>query len=281
MTSIGQQLRAAREARGISLDDIALSTRINRTFLDELERDVTPKLPPTYVHAFIKAFAREVGLDPEKLFASAKPPEPAADVPAPPRPDAAAPPPAPRPAPEAASPVAPSEERKAGQRSLLMTLFIVVTAAFAVSIFWLRGDRAQHPPEEVTFNDVVRERESKAAGPDSSRPAAVEPAKPAADALPDTLILEGAAQETVWVRMASDGRRPAEYTFRPAVKMTWRGREGFMLSLGDGGAMTFTLNGTPLGRLGAAHRPLKNLAITRETLRQARTAAGAAHRGSR
>ena len=76
MTSIGEQLRAAREAQGLSLDDIATSTRINRTFLEELERDVTPKLPPTYVHAFIKAFAREVGLDPEKLFASAVPPAP-------------------------------------------------------------------------------------------------------------------------------------------------------------------------------------------------------------
>ena len=154
-----------------------------------------------------------------------------------------------------------------------------MTAAFAVSIFWLRGERPQQRSEEAPFADVVRERESKAAAA-ADTSATKAPVIPAPAALPDTLLLEGTARETVWVRMVTDGLRPAEYTFRPSVRMTWKGKKGFVLSLGDGAAMTFTLNGTPLGRLGVAHKPLREFPITTETLRLARAAAAGAGRSA-
>ena len=62
--SAGEQLRAAREARGLSLEDIASQTRIPRRHLESLEESDWSKLPaPTYTIGFAKSFASAVGLD--------------------------------------------------------------------------------------------------------------------------------------------------------------------------------------------------------------------------
>jgi cytoskeletal protein RodZ len=62
--SAGEQLRAAREAKGLSLEDIASQTRIPRRHLESLEESDWSKLPaPTYTIGFAKSFASAVGLD--------------------------------------------------------------------------------------------------------------------------------------------------------------------------------------------------------------------------
>ena len=60
----GEQLRAAREAKGMSLEDIAAQTRIPRRHLESLELGDWSKLPaPTYTVGFAKSFATVVGID--------------------------------------------------------------------------------------------------------------------------------------------------------------------------------------------------------------------------
>ena len=63
-TSVGQQLLAAREAAGISLEDIAAQTRIPTRHLESIETSDWDKLPaPTYTMGFAKSYATAVGLD--------------------------------------------------------------------------------------------------------------------------------------------------------------------------------------------------------------------------
>ncbi len=65
METPGNKLREAREARGLSLDDVAHVTRIPRSSLALLEEGRADKLPaPVFVRGFIRAYARAVGLDP-------------------------------------------------------------------------------------------------------------------------------------------------------------------------------------------------------------------------
>ena len=60
----GHRLRAAREARGFSLDDVATTTRIPTRHLTSLETGDFTKLPaPTYSIGFAKSYAGAVGLD--------------------------------------------------------------------------------------------------------------------------------------------------------------------------------------------------------------------------
>lgn len=62
--SVGEQLRAAREEKGLSLEDIAAQTRIPRRHLESLELGEWDKLPaPTYTIGFARSFATSVGLD--------------------------------------------------------------------------------------------------------------------------------------------------------------------------------------------------------------------------
>ncbi len=63
-TSVGARLRAAREAQGLSLPEVAARTRVTQRFLEALENDRLDLLPsPTYASGFARAYARAVGLD--------------------------------------------------------------------------------------------------------------------------------------------------------------------------------------------------------------------------
>jgi len=61
---VGEQLRAAREKQGLSLEDVASQTRIPRRHLENLEAGDWSQLPaPTYTLGFAKSYACAVGLD--------------------------------------------------------------------------------------------------------------------------------------------------------------------------------------------------------------------------
>ena len=62
--SVGQRLRAAREAKGLTIEDVASSTRIPTRHLLSLEESDWGKLPAsTYSVGFAKNYAGAVGLD--------------------------------------------------------------------------------------------------------------------------------------------------------------------------------------------------------------------------
>src|SRR6266545_3089497 len=62
----GSKLREARERRGITLRQIANTTKIAASVLDALERNDISRLPGgIFGRAFVRAYAIEVGLDPE------------------------------------------------------------------------------------------------------------------------------------------------------------------------------------------------------------------------
>jgi cytoskeletal protein RodZ len=66
MDDFGGKLRQARERRGISLRQIAASTKISAAALEALERNDISKLPGgIFSRAFVRSYAAEVGLDPD------------------------------------------------------------------------------------------------------------------------------------------------------------------------------------------------------------------------
>lgn len=63
---LGLALRAKREAAGRSLRDVADVTKLGVRTLDALERNQIDKLPPgIFRRSVVRAYAREIGLDPE------------------------------------------------------------------------------------------------------------------------------------------------------------------------------------------------------------------------
>ena len=62
--TVGERLRAAREQKGLSLEDVAAQTRIPQRHLASIERADWESLPtPTYTIGFAKSYAGVVGLD--------------------------------------------------------------------------------------------------------------------------------------------------------------------------------------------------------------------------
>jgi cytoskeleton protein RodZ len=63
-TTVGEKLRAAREAQGLDLPEIASRTRIPQRHLEAIEKGNYAGLPSiTYALGFAKAYARTVGAD--------------------------------------------------------------------------------------------------------------------------------------------------------------------------------------------------------------------------
>ena len=63
MKRFGEELKATRESKNISLQDISKATRINVKFIEAIEAGNLSILPQTYIRAFIKSYAKNVGLD--------------------------------------------------------------------------------------------------------------------------------------------------------------------------------------------------------------------------
>src|SRR4026207_1913047 len=71
MSEFGARLKQAREERGISLRPIAPATKISLVALGALERDDFSRLPGgIFSRAFVRAYALEVGLEPDQTVAT-------------------------------------------------------------------------------------------------------------------------------------------------------------------------------------------------------------------
>ncbi|MFM1650890.1 helix-turn-helix domain-containing protein [Brevibacillus sp. B_LB10_24] len=69
MSELGQVLQRAREEKGISLDEIQTVTKIQRRYLEAIERGHFHVLPGHfYARAFIKSYAEAVGLDSNQVL---------------------------------------------------------------------------------------------------------------------------------------------------------------------------------------------------------------------
>lgn len=69
--SLGVQLRSAREAQGVSLRQISEQTRIQMRYLEAIEADDFKSLPGgIFNRSFVKAYARQVGLDEDEIMES-------------------------------------------------------------------------------------------------------------------------------------------------------------------------------------------------------------------
>ena len=63
----GAELRKLREARGVTLREIALVTKIGVRFLEYIEEDRVALLPaPVYLRGFLMEYGRVIGLDPRR-----------------------------------------------------------------------------------------------------------------------------------------------------------------------------------------------------------------------
>lgn len=250
---LSTELRAAREARGMSLDDIAQSTLINVDFLKAIEAGDTDILPAAYVRAFLRAYASSVGLDPAYVMHRFEGKSGTPEPPPPPAPvrTIATPDPAPGSTPFISRP---------GVRTWSVTA--VVLLGIGMIIYLTQPRSEQVSTGEVPIGMILRETEQRLMPKDS----AVAVAVPQTGNARDSLTLYAAVTDTVWIQIAIDANPPVDHLFPPGSRRRWRARDRFTITLGNAGGVQFHLNARDLGTLGKRGAVLRGVELTREAL---------------
>jgi cytoskeleton protein RodZ len=253
---VGAALRDARERRGLSLDQLSHATKISVTMLGAIENNrIDTLLGGIFTRGFVKAYAREVGLnaaDTVRRYASQF--GELAD----PTPGESA-----HTSPVAGDLLGRAESEPTGRRPEHLLLFIAaavfllgVAGYFTLGrrhVATLQGSTAIPTSGNITqatgsstlVTPVAARTETAAAGP-------VEPTVYTAKE-PSPLRLELDARGVCWISATADGKRVVYRLMQAGERQTFEAGDGLILRIGDPAAFTFSVNGTtgrPLGRAG-------------------------------
>lgn len=250
MNDFGGKLRQARERRGISLRQVAASTKISAAALDALERNDVSKLPGgIFSRAFVRSYAVEVGLDPDetvKEFLDRFHGEP------PPSSTVAAP------IPDAESAFE-SQQRMA---SVVLKLLLVSIPIGGVILYMtLRSRPAAQAPNEAAPIQQGAPPTVPEAPPVVASPPAVAPPPPATSAMRLDIRPTGPC----WVSLTVDGERLFAKVMQAGESEVHDVRETAVIDVGDAGAFAFAINGRPGRSLGETGE-VKTARITKDTM---------------
>lgn len=256
MNDVGDQLRRAREAKGLTIADVEKATRIRARFLQAMEEGRWADLPgPVQARGFLRNYAALVGLGGDALIKLCETPPPPAQPAASPQPEP--PPPvqvsrAPEPSTPPSAPSPPPEQVNlpgwlsldliAG--SVALILFVIVALLAARTYVAPLVSQLMAPPPEPTI--TVAARPQAAFTPTSAFTPT--PTFPVSES--GTIQIGLAALEHAWVRITSDGITAFEGLLAPGKLLTWEAREQLIVETGDGAAFNFAINGKTMGPLG-------------------------------
>jgi len=256
VSTLGDRLKGAREARGLSLQDLADSTKISIPTLEALERLDYSRLPGgIFSRAFVRAYASAVGVDSDEAVAEfledharyereaatkVKGPEITADD---------------------------QEFLERQQRAVrTLRLGLVIAAILSVGVLayelWVWWPRA----EAVEVETMVAEPPAQpvpavpppADGP-KAPPATAEPAaRPA-------MVFEFTAAGSCWLHLTADGVVVLNQELKAGDRRRVEASRELRVHAGDAGVLTWTIDGKPAGALGEAGKSAR-IAITPQTV---------------
>lgn len=259
LESFAAELKKQRLDRQVSLMDISAATRISLKFLEALEEGNFAVLPQTYIRAFIREYAENVGMDPKGAMrkydtlkqarAVAGPAEPApflGNVPAGKR--------------EEQTPF--NKALLFAQENAVFLVLVGLALAFVVYLVRPTSDAATSTISEVPFDKVIQEHEAALPKKEDPIPLPVI-TKPTQ---PDSLRLEMVTLDSVWMTIIIDASPVREYLFPPNRKGSWIAQERFALTMGNAGGATFKLNGIELGALGRRGAVVRNVILSQANI---------------
>jgi cytoskeletal protein RodZ len=246
MPGLGEEFRAAREARHLSLSDVSEQIHIRSVYLQSIEaEDWSSIAAPVYVRGFVRTYARFLGLDQESAVerltamlgdAAPKPHDPV--------------------------PVKPIRRRStsgAGGASRAPSPWLwvgIVVAAFLVGVVGYK-----YYEYEQTGGSAVADVPSPAAsaasggGPGqrstggTGAATAVPAASPKADKIAQTLVVS--VTQTSWLLVKIDGEQIVEGIYPAGTVKKFHGKSA-IIRAGNAGGVELTVNGKKLGPLGDA-----------------------------
>ncbi len=273
LNKFADELKKKREESGLNLQQLSTKTRIDLKFLEAIEQGNFAFLPELYVKAFVKQYAKTIGLDENvilKKYEAAKegkeydPDPPVAkdeketseyseektteqkiEKPAPPTVEEHKP--AVKPAQpvksyvDEAKPKTAEDESKANKQLMIFGLGsvgLIIAAALIYFLFFNQNNKIiveENPIDEAIEESNQRyiEEKSDIQIPDDSTLAAVSS---------DSLHLTFFAKDTSWIFVVLDNNRTQEFTLAPNSKMSVSALNNFKATVGNSGAVMLKLN---------------------------------------
>jgi cytoskeletal protein RodZ len=278
--TFGGRLREARERRGISLRQIANATKIAVAVLEALERNDISRLPGgIFGRAFVRSYAVEVGLDPERTIqefitqfphdsvVAGHPTRAQVDV----------------------HYAVQNKDRRASAVFLVLLVGIMVAgwavyfgvwrtlasyAAPFVTVQWTPASTPPQPPPIVPAAAAAPDRSTaERRAPIGDRAAHPTPLPVAPQlstgGVEDRLTVRLSVSRPCWVSAMVDGRKAIERLLQTGEDQTINVRREIVLTAADAGAVALTLNGEsakPLGQAGEVVTARLSLANFRDFL---------------
>lgn len=242
---IGERLRNAREAKGLSLRAVADLTRIRAIYLQALEDERFEQLPGTvYARGFLRMYADALGLDADRLLDA----YPGALEPPPPSPIGTT---------GVEIPIQPAAPRS---RVRIIATYVAAVLSAGLLIIGIVGyvqlrefnrpvpPQAVAPPESPTPAPAT----PPAAAPQT--PATTEPPIAAPEVPPtpqeapqpaaiDGVTLEVRAEGTSWLRVTADGQRVFQGLLHEGDTQTWQARRRLTVRVGNMPVVQVTIDG--------------------------------------
>ena len=251
----GGMMRRARERQGISLRQIAIATKIASSALEALERNDVSRLPGgIFSRAFVRSYAVEVGLDPERTvreFIDCFPSEVAGHSTQHKRDFQQA---------------EDLENRRQVVGVAVKLVGISVPVAALLVYFTFGNSGPARPPAgnepaasrpaavtagEGTGSTGVTDAPTPAEAPQNEAPQNEAPG-PVPQAESDLLRIAIRVTGPCWVSIVGDGRQSIGRVMNAGEQVVERVRNEIVLQVGDAGHFTFTINDTAGRALGSA-----------------------------
>jgi cytoskeletal protein RodZ len=241
MASFGDNLRRERELRGITLREISEATKISFRFLQALEQDRIDVLPGgLFPRAFVRQYARHLGLDAEKLVAEYLYLHGELPVP---------------------------EKRPVEPRLRVRispgTLFFGVVALAAVLLSLRRSTDATKSTARVAVPPPTTAVQPAVLPGDRVYPA---PGTVVTPPPSQGLTLTLTAQQSCWVEARADGQTVISRVLSEGESETLEAEGEIVLSVGNAGGLAISVNDRPGMPLGKSGEVKKNIVITRKNL---------------
>ena len=279
--SVGEFFRQVRETKGLTLDEVAIKTRIHPEYLKALEESNFAKLPEqVFAKGFVRSYARSLGLDEDDAMRRF----------------------------EVSAggfydkheererlrqrQVEDERKRKANRKAVIAAAGVAVLG-LVLLLTREQGSVSVMRPAESAKAAREADRRGKtenattdhATKPQAAAPATAAPVqsgKPSSLPTPSTtsdplaglpfdiggsadagLVLALEASELSWVVVQTDDASPHEALLRPGDRLTWKAQEKFSLTIGNAGGIRGELNGKPLAPFGPKGRVVRDIVLTK------------------
>lgn len=261
MGTIGERLQHARKRAGLSVADLSARTKIRATQLEAIEREDFARLPPGLLtRGFLRAYAREVDLDPDSVVRQFQAEfEPDAPRTAVATLDAAA-----------GQTRAHASDRRRTSRPPAVSGAVAAAVAGVLFLAFHAGFRTSETNGEASPASIGTigaidpfAADGSDAGPTAAAPVDAVVASTVEASRDDVLTVEIAAAGMVWVEVTADGTQLLYQLLQPGERAAIAVHEELTLRVGDAGAFRYSINGVPGVPLGPP-AAVRVLHITRE-----------------